>query len=148
MATHSSVPAWRVPWTEESAGPPSMGLQRAGQDEAAEHATAISPQPRSPAGQPQHGHALLASTTCSDLWLAKSSEPIRANCRFLCLPPGSAVQQKLHLITFFTNQLQEQSAKLTRNNFMLSSNLYFLKLWCFAITISSYCIITMFFEWG
>ena len=27
MATHSSVPAWKIPWTEEL---PSMGLQRAG----------------------------------------------------------------------------------------------------------------------
>ena len=29
MATHSSIPAWRVPWTEESGGLPSMGSQRA-----------------------------------------------------------------------------------------------------------------------
>ena len=28
MATHSSIPAWRVPWTEESGGLPSMGSQR------------------------------------------------------------------------------------------------------------------------
>ena len=28
MATHSSVLAWRVPWTEEPGGLPSIGLQR------------------------------------------------------------------------------------------------------------------------
>ena len=32
MATHSSVLAWRIPWTEESGGPQSMGLQRVGHD--------------------------------------------------------------------------------------------------------------------
>ena len=28
MATHSSILAWRIPWTEESGGLQSMGLQR------------------------------------------------------------------------------------------------------------------------
>ena len=32
MATHSSVLAWRVPWTEEPGGLQSMGLQRVGHD--------------------------------------------------------------------------------------------------------------------
>ena len=27
MATHSSIPAWRIPWTEEPGGLWSMGLQ-------------------------------------------------------------------------------------------------------------------------
>ena len=31
MATHSSVLAWRIPWTEETGGQ-SMGSQRAGHD--------------------------------------------------------------------------------------------------------------------
>ena len=30
MATHSSIPAWRIPWTEEPGRLQSMGLQRAG----------------------------------------------------------------------------------------------------------------------
>ena len=30
MATHSSVIAWEIPWTEESDGLQSMGLQRVG----------------------------------------------------------------------------------------------------------------------
>ena len=32
MATHSSVPAWEIPWTEEHGGLQSMGLQRVRQD--------------------------------------------------------------------------------------------------------------------
>ena len=30
MATHSSILAWKIPWTEESGGLQSMRLQRAG----------------------------------------------------------------------------------------------------------------------
>ena len=30
MATHSSIPAWRIPWTKEPGGLQSMGLQRVG----------------------------------------------------------------------------------------------------------------------
>ena len=30
MATHSSILAWRIPWTEEPGGLKSMGLQRVG----------------------------------------------------------------------------------------------------------------------
>ena len=32
MATHSSVLAWRIPWTEEPGGLQSMGSQRLGHD--------------------------------------------------------------------------------------------------------------------
>ena len=32
MATHSSILAWRVPWTEESGGLQYMGSQRVGHD--------------------------------------------------------------------------------------------------------------------
>ena len=32
MVTHSSILAWRIPWTEESGGLQSMELQRAGQN--------------------------------------------------------------------------------------------------------------------
>ena len=30
MATHPSIFAWRIPWTEESGSSSSMGLQKAG----------------------------------------------------------------------------------------------------------------------
>ena len=32
MVTHSSILAWRIPWTEESGGLQSMGSQRVRQD--------------------------------------------------------------------------------------------------------------------
>ena len=32
MATHSSILAWRIPWTEEPGGLQSTGLQRIGHD--------------------------------------------------------------------------------------------------------------------
>ena len=32
MATHSSIPAWKIPWTEEPGGLQSMGSQRVGHD--------------------------------------------------------------------------------------------------------------------
>ena len=32
MKTHSSIPAWESPWTEEPDGLQSLGLQRVGHD--------------------------------------------------------------------------------------------------------------------
>ena len=32
MATHSSIRAWRIPWTEEPGGLQSVGLQRVRHD--------------------------------------------------------------------------------------------------------------------
>ena len=34
MATHSSIPAWKIPWAEEPGGPQSMGSLRVRHDEA------------------------------------------------------------------------------------------------------------------
>ena len=36
MASHSSVLAWKIPWTEEPGGLQSMGLQRVGHNLATE----------------------------------------------------------------------------------------------------------------
>ena len=38
MATHSSILAWRIPWTEGPGRLQSIGLQRVGHDLATEHA--------------------------------------------------------------------------------------------------------------
>ena len=38
MAIHSSILAWRIPWTEEPGGLQSMGLQRVWHDLATEYA--------------------------------------------------------------------------------------------------------------
>ena len=37
MATHSSILAWKIPWTEEPGGLQSMGLQRVRHDRATKH---------------------------------------------------------------------------------------------------------------
>ena len=42
MATHSSILAWRIPWTEESGGLQSVGSKRVGHDWATKHALLIS----------------------------------------------------------------------------------------------------------
>ena len=39
IATHSSILAWRIPWTEEPGGLQSMGLQRIGDDLATKQQT-------------------------------------------------------------------------------------------------------------
>jgi len=41
MATHSSILAWRIPWTQEPSGLKSMGLQRVRYDLAIKHAYMI-----------------------------------------------------------------------------------------------------------
>ena len=43
MATHYSILAWRIPWTEKPAGLPSMGLQRVGHDWASDENWARNP---------------------------------------------------------------------------------------------------------
>ena len=40
MATHSSVLAWRISWTEEPGGLQSMGFKESHMTEATEHARA------------------------------------------------------------------------------------------------------------
>ena len=42
MATHSSILALRIPWTEEPDGLQSTGLQESDMDEATEHACLLS----------------------------------------------------------------------------------------------------------
>ena len=41
MATHSSILAWRIPWTEEPGGLQSMGSQRVGDTHTDTHTTLI-----------------------------------------------------------------------------------------------------------
>ena len=37
MATHSSIPAWRIPWTEEPGGIQSMGVGVTKESDPTEH---------------------------------------------------------------------------------------------------------------
>ena len=45
MVIHSSILAWRIPWTEEPGGLQSTELQRAGLSEVTEHACMNPPMP-------------------------------------------------------------------------------------------------------
>ena len=45
MATHFSILAWEIPWTEKPGGLESMGLQRTGHDLASEN-TCTTKRPR------------------------------------------------------------------------------------------------------
>ena len=42
MTTHSSIHAWKIPWTEEPGGLQSRGLQRLGHDGVTEHTGTLS----------------------------------------------------------------------------------------------------------
>ena len=46
MATHSSILAWRIPWTEEPGGLQSMGAQRVGPEWATSLTEAEKQNPR------------------------------------------------------------------------------------------------------
>ena len=48
MAAHSSIPAWRIPGTEEPGGLPSMGSHRVGDDWGDLAAAAAALKPRDP----------------------------------------------------------------------------------------------------
>ena len=41
MATHSSILAWKIPWTEEPGGLESMGSQRVRRDLVTEHISVV-----------------------------------------------------------------------------------------------------------
>ena len=41
MATHSSILAWKIPWTEEPGGLQSMGSQRGRHNRVTEHALTL-----------------------------------------------------------------------------------------------------------
>ena len=43
MATNSSILAWRIPWTEETGGVQSMGLQRVGRNWVTKSASTHTP---------------------------------------------------------------------------------------------------------
>jgi len=50
MATHSSILAWRIPWTEEPGGPQSTGSQRVGHNVVTKQILRDAPENYSPPG--------------------------------------------------------------------------------------------------
>ena len=74
MATHSSLLAWRIPWTEEPGGLQSMGLQRV------RHDSSGTGWPRGHFGLPPLGGATLSvgrCLRCGQTYNAQDSPPTR-----------------------------------------------------------------------
>ena len=90
MATHSSIPAWEIPWAEEPGGLQSMGSQRVGHN--------LATQQQQKQYQGQHGTWLSvpyqrrASRPPMGLLFQPSSKPVcsRKTC---LLPPALAGQE-------------------------------------------------------
>ena len=58
METHSSILAWRMPWTEDPGGPQSMGSQRAGHNRARRR---------------MHGMSILVQSWCGGVMIGLHS---------------------------------------------------------------------------
>ena len=83
MATHSSILAWRIPWTEEPSGLRSTGSQRVGHGWAHTHSPTPSPSVSSPPTSPL-GLAPSAALEV-DQHVQFSTDPVCLFPRFLCV---------------------------------------------------------------
>ena len=92
MATHSSILAWRMPWTEEPGGLQSMGSQRVRHDRVTEHSAAQSalgkrkePQVRVGGSRKTEVGSGKANSVIEDVSLSCSHFPARSHT--LLSPP-------------------------------------------------------------
>ena len=76
MATHSSILAWRIPWTEEPGGLQSMGLQESDTTE--------------------HVHTVLLTITRTPLILCFALLQLHKDCVFVCVVYKLRVCATLH----------------------------------------------------
>ena len=100
MATHSSILAWRIPWTEEPGGLQSMGLQRIGQDLATNTSTFFLSSWCFQSGggkqEPSKQHMKCETGIKTELYSAAAAAKSLQSCPTLCdprdnSPPGSPV---------------------------------------------------------
>ena len=115
MATHSSILAWKIPWTEEPGGPQSMEMQRVGhnwvhifmflptsfysvQDQFSSVAqscpTLCNPMNRSTPGLPVHHHLLEFTQTHVD-WVGDAIQPSHPLLSPLLPAPNPSQHQSL-----------------------------------------------------
>ena len=98
MATHSSILAWRIPWTEEPDGLQSIGLQRVGHDWVTEHALFhLSRRFCCLKNQPAH---LLAATLLGDLASAFSGSAAHFLRNHMAITPADLDSSGLRLCLY------------------------------------------------
>ena len=119
MTTHSSILAWRIPWTEEPGGLQSMGLQRFVHDWATKH---------------KHSTRLISpKLLCSSPHPRLSSEIVLLTaCMHACLLSLSVV--------FDTLQPQAQSPYPSKNT---GVGCHFLLLGIFPTQVSNPCLLNL-----
>ena len=93
MATHASTLAWRIQWTEEPGGPPSLGLQRVGHDFATKPPPPPSPWDKEAGGCLQVCPRQLEQCRAPRMWGINSHRIKEAAHR---------IKQKALFLTYFT----------------------------------------------
>ena len=102
MATHSSILAWKIPWTEKPWGLQSMGLQRVRHDWAMKHACTQSSyevSPRAPSSRDALEMSYRSSQGSQSLCpqiknqaQAKRDSTSQCNCKILLSCTGTRVE--------------------------------------------------------
>ena len=95
MATHSSILAWRIPWTEEPGGPQSTGVTESDVTAAAEHARSTHRAARWELTAGAWGPAGLGSSVCGAVCpLPAVPRVTGGNCPTPCLAdsPGPGAE--------------------------------------------------------
>ena len=100
MVTHSSILAWRIPWTEKPSGLQSMGVTRVRHDLVTK-----SPPPKTVKNNPQHLVCKMFPTSSPHLPLLPSS--LMRKCHLLPLGPVRWWWQS----TFISSVLPEKDVK-------------------------------------
>ena len=103
MPPHSSALAWKIPWTEEPGGLPSMGSLRVGHDWSDLAAAA----------------AAAAGLSCKAQWLLLPFLCDVSECTLRLLSQG---KQYLFLFLFFLYEMMSVNKTYHGNNFMTSIN--------------------------
>ena len=96
MATHSSIPAWRIPWTKEPGGLQSMGSQRVGHSWVIWHADTHSQ------NQGVYFSQYLHTSTCLCFSIVKMTLSLQFRC---LLSLHSTLHSKLFPIVENTSKI-------------------------------------------
>ena len=91
MATHSSICAWRIPWTEEPGGPQSMGSQRVRYDWVTN----------------THTHRIESDDLLLFLSHLETTTIILHHCRAEMSHPGQVTSAPVHMYTVQEQENQE-----------------------------------------